>query len=153
MKEIFENTEVISNSDESIQDYIINSDEVRPGDIELRSNSDESYEDIENTFNNKAWYILPVILKNKVLTDKSNINNIEVTDLNDMMLVKVLYNTNFSANSIAKKEEQYYNDFVTNKANVVSYIVPKDKEYLCRVIAKNGYSALNKHLLKEYFLD
>ena len=77
MKEIFENTEVISNSDESIQDYIINSDEVRPGDIELISNSDESYEDIENTFNNKAWYILPVILKNKVLTDKSNINNIE----------------------------------------------------------------------------
>lgn len=143
----------VTTSDESEMSYITNSDEVRPGDVEYSANSDEGEDESESSETTKSWYILPIILKNKDLFKKDNIKTIEVTELDSKMLVKVYYNPSFNANDIAKNESCYYNDYKTNEFNVVNFEIPEDKVYICSAISKNGYSALNKHLIKEYFLD
>ena len=144
---------MITNSDESDYIQVSNSDEVRPGDVDYSANSDES-DDMSNSSNTtKAWYILPIILKNENLKKKDNIKSIEVTELDSKLLVKVMYKTSFNANTLAKDELAYYNDYCTNEANVVNFEVPNDKVYICSAIAKSGYAALNKHLLQEYFLN
>lgn len=144
---------MITNSDESDYIQVSNSDEVRPGDVDYSANSDEN-DDMSNSSNTtKAWYILPIILKNENLKKKDNIESIEVTELDSKLLVKVMYKTSFNANTLAKDELAYYNDYCTNEANVVNFEVPDDKVYICSAIAKSGYAALNKHLLKEYFLN
>lgn len=144
---------MITNSDESDYIQVSNSDEVRPGDVDYSANSDES-DDVSNSSNTtKAWYILPIILKNENLKKKDNIESIEVTELDSKLLVKVMYKTSFNANTLAKDELAYYNDYCTNEANVVNFEVPEDKVYICSMIAKSGYAALNKHLIKEYFLS
>ena len=144
---------VITNSDESDYIQVTNSDEVRPGDVDYSANSDEN-DDVSSTSHiTKAWYILPIILKNEDLKKKDNIESIEVTELDSKLLVKVMYKTSFNANAVAKNEVAYYNDYITNEANVVNFEVPEDKIYICSAIAKSGYAALNKHLLQEYFLS
>lgn len=153
-KEFYEEFDnVITNSDESDYIQVNNSDEVRPGDVEYSANSDDD-DDVSDSLNTiKAWYILPIILKNEDLKKKDNIESIEVTELYSNLLVKVMYKTSFDANTLAKDESAYYNDYCTSEANIVNFKVPEDKVYICSAIAKSGYAALNKHLLQEYFLN
>lgn len=153
-KEFYEEFDnMITNSDESDYIQVNNSDDVRPGDVEYSADSDEDDDmsDFSNT--TRAWYILPIILKNENLKKKDNIESIEVTELDSKLLVKVMYKTSFNANTLAKDESTYYNDYCTNEANIVNFEVPEDKVYICSAIAKSGYAALNKHLLQEYFLN
>lgn len=153
-KEFYEEFDnMITNSDESDDMQVSNSDEVRPGDVDYSANSDES-NDMSNSSNTtKAWYILPIILKNENLKKRDNIESIEITELDSKLLVKVMYKTSFNANTLAKDESAYYNDYRTNEANIVNFEVPEDKVYICSAIAKSGYAVLNKHLLQEYFLN
>ena len=153
-KEFYEEFDnMITNSDESDYIQVNNSDEIRPGDVEYSANSDEDNDMSDSSNTTKAWYILPIILKNDSLKKKDNIESIEITELDSKLLIKVMYKTSFNANTLAKDESAYYNDYRTNEANVVNFEVPEDKVYICSAIAKSGYAALNKHLLQEYFLN
>lgn len=146
---------VVFNSDEirpGDEVIIINSDEVRPGDETTEDGLDDLDSDVDSDKQN-SYYILPIILKDKTLFDNGKIKNIEVIEMTDDILIKVSYDQTFEASRIATSEDAFYGDYITENENVVTYKAPEDKLYLCRMIAKQGFNALNTHLLEEYFLN
>ena len=69
-----------------------NSVEIDPAEFNV-NNSVEIEGDTVLSDTDKAWYILPIILKNNKLHDKKKIKNIETVDMTDNFLIKVTYNS------------------------------------------------------------
>lgn len=146
---------VVFNSDEirpGDEIIITNSEEVRPGDETTEDGSDDLDSDVDSNMK-KAYYILPIILKDKTLFDNDKIENIEVIDLVDNVIVSVYYDKKFEASNIARNEDAFYSDCITENDNIVTYKVPEDKVYLCKMIANQGFNVLNTHLLEQYFVN
>lgn len=125
-----------------------NSVEIDPAEFDV-NNSVELENDAVLSDTDKAWYILPMILKNNKLHDKKTIKNIETVDMIDNFLIKVTYNGRpFKYN----KEECFHSDYNSDDGYVVVYKAPKDKEYICRMVAKSGHKVLTKDMLMTYFV-
>lgn len=125
-----------------------NSVEIDPAEFDV-NNSVELENDTVLSDTDKAWYILPIILKNNKLHDKKRIKNIETVDMTDNFLIKVTYNNRpFEYD----KEECFHSDYNSDDGYVVVYKAPKDKEYICRMVAKSGHKVLTKDMLMTYFV-
>lgn len=125
-----------------------NSVEIDPAEFDV-NNSVELENDTVLSNTDKAWYILPIILKNNKLHDKKRIKNIETVDMTDNFLIKVTYNNRpFEYD----KEECFHSDYNSDDGYVVVYKAPKDKEYICRMVAKSGHKVLTKDMLMTYFV-
>lgn len=127
---------------------INNSVEIDPAELEV-NNSVEIESNTVLSDTDKAWYILPMILKNNKLHDKKKIKNIETVDMTDNFLIKVTYNSRpFEYDN----EECFHSDYNSDDGYVVVYKAPKDKEYICRMVAKSGHKVLTKDMLMTYFV-
>jgi hypothetical protein len=125
-----------------------NSVEIDPAEFDV-NNSVELENDAVLSDTDKAWYILPIILKNNKLHDKKKIKNIETVDMTDNFLIKVTYNGRpFEYDN----EECFHSDYNSDDGYVVVYKAPKDKEYICRMVAKSGHKVLTKDMLMTYFV-
>lgn len=104
-------------------------------------------------FNKNIQWAVPIIISNKIITDNNCLVDVDSIDLLDLMLIRMTYKGSKLSyiQHIAKKESTFYNDIYNGDMLTVSFRVPKEKEYMCRIIAKCGYSALNTHLLYKYF--
>lgn len=125
-----------------------NSVEIDPAEFDV-NNSVELENDAVLSDTDKAWYILPMILKNNKLYDKKTIKNIETVDMIDNFLIKVTYN---SRPFEYDKEECFHSNYNSDDGYVVVYKAPKDKEYICRMVAKSGHKVLTKDMLMTYFV-
>jgi hypothetical protein len=125
-----------------------NSVEIDPAELDV--NNSVELEDIKTLSDtDKSWYILPMILKNDKLHDRKAIKNIETVDMTDDFLIKVTYTGRpFEYNN----EECFYSDYNSDDGYIVVYKAPKDKEYICRMVAKSGHKVLTKDMLMTYFV-
>lgn len=125
-----------------------NSVEIDPAEFDV-NNSVELESNAVLSDTDKAWYILPMILKNNKLHDKKKIKNIETVDMTDNFLIKVTYNDRpFKYDD----EKCFHSDYNSDDGYVVVYKAPKDKEYICRMVAKSGHKVLTKDMLMTYFV-
>lgn len=125
-----------------------NSVEIDPAEFDV-NNSVEIEDNHVLSDMDKAWYILPMILKNSKLYDKKTIKNIETVDMTDTFLIKVTYT---GRPSEYNNEEFLHSDYNSDDGYVVVYKAPKDKEYICRMVAKSGHKVLTKDMLMTYFV-
>lgn len=138
-------------TDDSVEiEFIDTNSSVEIDPAELDVNNSVELEDT-NTLSDtdKSWYILPMILKNNKLHDRRFIKNIETVDMTDNFLIKVTYTGRpFEYND----EECFHSDYNSDDGYIVVYKAPKDKEYICRMVAKSGHKVLTKDMLMTYFV-
>ena len=119
---------------------------------ELESVSDE-FIDEGGLHTNNNWYCLPYLLSNKNLSSQSNILNVESVEVGDNITIKVVYKPYFVKNNSTEFNSEtceYYID--DDILNTVSYIVPKDKQYICKIIIDKGINAMDTEFIKRYIL-
>ena len=138
-------------TDNSVEvEFIDTNDSVEIDPAELDVNNSVELEDTKTLSDtDKSWYILPMILKNNKLHDRKTIKSIETVDMTDDFLIKVTYTGRpFEYNN----EECFYSDDNSDDGYIVVYKAPKDKEYICRMVAKSGHKVLTKDMLMTYFV-
>lgn len=138
-------------TDNSVEvEFIDTNDSVEIDPAELDVNNSVELEDTKTLSDtDKSWYILPMILKNNKLHDRKTIKSIETVDMTDDFLIKVTYTGRpFEYNN----EECFYSDYNSDDGYIVVYKAPKDKEYICRMVAKSGHKVLTKDMLMTYFV-
>lgn len=138
-------------TDDSVEiEFIDTNSSVEIDPAELDVNNSVELEDTKTLSDtDKSWYILPMILKNNKLHDRRFIKNIETVDMTDDFLIKVTYTGRpFEYND----EECFHSDYNSDDGYIVVYKAPKDKEYICRMVAKSGHKVLTKDMLMTYFV-
>lgn len=138
-------------TDDSVEiEFIDTNSSVEIDPAELDVNNSVELEDTKMLSDtDKSWYILPMILKNNKLHDRKAIKNIETVDMTDNFLIKVTYTGRpFEYND----EECFHSDYNSDDGYIVVYKAPKDKEYICRMVAKSGHKVLTKDMLMTYFV-
>lgn len=119
---------------------------------ELESVSDE-FIDEGGLHTNNSWYCLPYLLSNKNLSRQSNIVNVESIEIGDDITIKVTYKPWFVKNNSAEFDsESCEHDIDEDLFDTVSYIVPKDKQYICKMIIDKGINAMDTDFIKRYIL-
>lgn len=119
---------------------------------ELESVSDE-FIDEGGLHTNNNWYCLPYLLSNKNLSCQSNILNVESVEVGDNITIKVVYKPYFVKNNSAEFDSEtceYYID--DDVLDTVSYTVPKDKQYICKMIIDKGINTMDTEFIKRYIL-
>lgn len=119
---------------------------------ELESVSDE-FIDEGGLHTNNNWYCLPYLLSNKNLSSQSNILNVESVEVGDNITIKVVYKPYFVKNNSTEFNSEtceYYID--DDVLDTVSYTVPKDKQYICKMIIDKGINSMDTEFIKRYIL-
>lgn len=102
---------------------------------------------------NNNWYCLPYILSNRSLSSQKNIENVTSTEVGDNVSIKVTYKPHFISTNRSEFDSEtceYYID--ENELNTVTYTVPEDKKYICKIIVSKGVDALDTEFIKKYIL-
>lgn len=118
----------------------------------LDSESDE-FIDEGGLHTNNNWYCLPYILSNRELSKQSHIENVESVEVGDNTFIKVAYKQGFVDNNSSLFDNEiceHYTD--ENVLDTVTYTVPKDKEYICKMIIQKGINVMDTDFIKRYIL-
>lgn len=108
-------------------------------------------EDGLNTNNN--WYCLPYILSNTLLSKQSNIENVTSSEVGDIISIKVKYKPYFVKNNSSAFDKETCEHYIDNdELDTVSFTVPKDKEYICKMIIQKGINVMDTDFIKRYIL-
>lgn len=119
---------------------------------ELDSVSDE-FIDEGGLHTNNNWYCLPYLLSNKKLSSQSNIINVESIEVGDDITIKVVYKIFFVKNNSAEFDSENCEHYIDeNLFDTVYYTVPKDKQYICKMIIDKGINAMDTEFIKRYIL-
>ena len=119
---------------------------------ELESVSDE-FIDEGGLHTNNNWYCLPYLLSNKNLSSQTNIVNVESIEIGDDITIKVTYKPYFVKNNSSEFDsEDCEHNIDENLFDTVSYIVPKDKQYICKMIIDKGINVMDTEFIKRYIL-
>lgn len=119
---------------------------------EVENLSDE-FIDEGGLHTNNNWYCLPFILSNSDLAEQKNIKNVESQEIGDNVFIKVTYKPNFLKNISSLLNDELCEHYVDeNLFDIVSYTVPKDKEYICKMIIQKGINVMDTDFIKRYIL-
>lgn len=103
---------------------------------------------------NNNWYCLPYILSESILSSQKDIESVTSTELDGTIFINVKYKPYFIKNNSSafdnEKCEYCINEDVFD---TVSYTVPKDKEYICRMIIQKGINVMDTDFIKQYILS
>ena len=117
---------------------------------ELESVSDE-FIDEGGLHTNNNWYCLPYLLSNKNLSNQTNIVNVESIEVGDNITIKVIYKPYFVKNNSSEFDSEDCEHYIDEDLfDTVSYIVPKDKEYICKMIIDKGINVMDTEFIKRY---
>ena len=117
---------------------------------ELKSISDE-FIDEGGLHTNNNWYCLAYLLSNKNLSRQSNISNVESIEVGDNITIKVTYKPCFIKNNSDEFNAETCEHHIDyDILNTVFYTVPKDKQYICKMIIDKGINAMDTEFIKRY---
>lgn len=136
-------------------DAIVESSNAENTDFEqvLDNMSDESIQEEGGLNMNSNWYCLPYILSNRSLSSQKDIENVTSTEVADNISIKVTYKPGFiESNGSAFDSETCEHYIDENEPNVITYTVPEDKKYMCKIIISKGIDALDTEFIKKYIL-
>ena len=105
-----------------------------------------------NTNNN--WYCLPYILSESSLSSQKDIESVTSTEIGDSVFIKVKYKPYFVKNNISAFDKETCEHYIDdNELDTVSYTIPKDKEYICKMIIQKGINVMDTDFIKRYILS
>lgn len=119
---------------------------------ELESVSDE-FIDEGGLHTNNNWYCLPYLLSNKKLSSQSNILDVKSIEIGDDITIKVVYKPFFVKNNSTEFDSESCEHYIDEDVfDTVSYVVPKDKQYICKMIIDRGINVMDTEFIKRYIL-
>lgn len=105
-----------------------------------------------NTNNN--WYCLPYILSESSLSSQKDIESVISTEIGDSIFIKVKYKPYFVKNNISAFDKETCEHYIDDsELDTVSYTIPKDKEYICKMIIQKGINVMDTDFIKRYILS
>lgn len=120
---------------------------------ELESVSDE-FIDEGGLHTNNNWYCLSYLLSNKNLSRQSNIINVENVQVGDDITIKVTYKPYFVKNNSSEFDSETCEHYIDEDIfDTVLYTVPKDKQYICKMIIDKGINVMDTEFIKRYILS
>lgn len=140
---VMENTDVVVNT----------SNEENTDSEQILSNLSDEFIDEGKLNTNNNWYCLPYILSNPLLSSQKDIENVTSSEIGDVISIKVKYKPYFVKNNISVFDNEVCEHYIDEDVlDTVSYVVPKDKEYICKMIIQKGISVMDTDFIKRYIL-
>lgn len=140
---VMENTDVVVNT----------SNEENTDSEQILSNLSDEFIDEGKLNTNNNWYCLPYILSNSLLSSQKDIENVTSSEVGDVISIKVKYKPYFVKNNISVFDNEVCEHYIDEDVlDTVSYVVPKDKEYICKMIIQKGISVMDTDFIKRYIL-
>ena len=119
----------------------------------LNNISDEFIQEDGLNMNNN-WYCLPYILSESVLSSQKDIENVTSTELDGTIFINVKYKPYFIKNNSSAFDNETCEYCINEDVfDTVSYTVPKDKEYICKMIIQKGINVMDTDFIKQYILS
>ena len=119
----------------------------------LNNISDEFIQEDGLNMNNN-WYCLPYILSESVLSSQKDIENVTSTELDGTIFINVKYKPYFIKNNSSAFDNETCEYCINEDIfDTVSYTVPKDKEYICKMIIQKGINVMDTDFIKQYILS
>lgn len=140
---VMENTDVVVNT----------SNEENTDSEQILSNLSDEFIDEGKLNTNNNWYCLPYILSNSLLSSQKDIESVTSSEVGDVISIKVKYKPYFVKNNISAFDNEVCEHYIDEDAlDTVSYVVPKDKEYICKMIIQKGINVMDADFIKRYIL-
>ena len=140
---VMENTDVVVNT---------SNEENTDSEQILINLSDEFIDECKLNTNNN-WYCLPYILSNSLLSSQKDIESVTSSEVGDVISIKVKYKPYFVKNNISAFDNEVCEHYIDDDVlDTVSYVVPKDKEYICKMIIQKGINVMDTDFIKRYIL-
>ena len=119
----------------------------------LNNISDEFIQEDGLNMNNN-WYCLPYILSESVLSSQKDIESVTSTELDGTIFINVKYKPYFIKNNSSAFDNETCEYCINEDVfDTVSYTVPKDKEYICKMIIQKGINVMDTDFIKQYILS
>lgn len=119
----------------------------------LNNISDEFIQEDGLNMNNN-WYCLPYILSESILSSQKGIESVTSTELDGTIFINVKYKPYFIKNNSSAFDNETCEYCINEDAfDTVSYTVPKDKEYICKMIIQKGIDVMDTDFIKQYILS